>query len=214
MTVGVLVVDDQNLVRQGIISLLQLDDRVQVIGEAASGDAALTAMASCQPDIVLMDIRMPGRDGIATVDAMKKQGFNCPVIMLTTFDDHQLILKALEAGAKGYLLKDVSLDVLINGILAVANGETLIHPTVTERILSGLQGLRGQHQDEPLVEPLSSKEIEILRLLAAGCSNREIAEALFKSEGTVKNQVSTILAKLGVRDRTRAVIKAIESGLI
>ncbi|RUO39134.1 DNA-binding response regulator [Pseudidiomarina aestuarii] len=214
MTVSVLVVDDQNLVRQGIISLLQLDDRVQVIGEAASGDAALTAMATCQPDVVLMDIRMPGRDGIATVEAMKQQGFKCPVIMLTTFDDHQLILKALEAGAKGYLLKDVSLDILINGILAVANGETLIHPTVTERILSGLQGLRGQHQDEPLVEPLSSKEIEILRLLAAGCSNREIAEALFKSEGTVKNQVSTILAKLGVRDRTRAVIKAIESGLI
>ena len=146
--------------------------------------------------------------------ALHQAGLTTPVIMLTTFDDHQLVMAALQAGAKGYLLKDVSLDILVTGIKDVAAGKTLIQPSITEKVLQGLQGLSTDFESFSEPEPLSEKEQEILRLMAAGCSNREIALAMHKSEGTVKNQVSTILAKMGVRDRTRAVLKAIENGII
>jgi DNA-binding NarL/FixJ family response regulator len=161
-----------------------------------------------------MDIRMPTMSGIEAVKALQAAHVDIPVIMLTTFDDHQLVMQAIQAGAKGYLLKDVSLETLVAGIKTVHEGKTLIQPAITERILQGLPGL---HQDFPSActpESLSDKELEILRLMAAGLSNREISEAMYMSEGTVKNQVSNILAKLGVRDRTRAVLKAIESGLL
>jgi DNA-binding NarL/FixJ family response regulator len=132
--------------------------------------------------------------------------------MLTTFDDHELVTQAMQSGAKGYLLKDVSLETLIDAIKSVVNGKTLIQPSVTEKVLKGLQGLEVSFESFEQAETLSPKEIEILRLVAAGYSNKEISEAMFKSTGTVKNQVSAIMAKMGVRDRTRAVLKALEWG--
>jgi DNA-binding NarL/FixJ family response regulator len=161
-----------------------------------------------------MDIRMPQMNGIETLNAMREKGLDIPVIMLTTFDDHESVMQAIKAGAKGYLLKDVSLETLVDSITTVHKGETLIQPAITERLIQGLQGVKGEFESADMPEPLSKRETEILRLMAAGCSNKEMAESLFKSEGTIKNQVSSILSKLGVRDRTRAVLKAIELGVI
>lgn len=212
--IRVLLVDDQTLVREGIRSLLSLSGQVSVVGEVADGDLVVAAIREHEPEVVLMDIRMPRLSGIEALAAMREAGCDLPVIMLTTFDDHQLVLDAIKAGARGYLLKDVSLETLVSAIETVHAGETLIQPAVTEKILQGLQGLARSDHSGPVPEPLTDIEKAILRLMAGGCSNREIAGAMFKSEGTVKNQVSTLLAKLGARDRTRAVLKAIELGLI
>ncbi|MGB3724471.1 MAG: response regulator transcription factor [Glaciecola sp.] len=212
--INVLLVDDQTLVRQGIKSLLGLSETVNVVGEAENGEAALAMMPHTQIDVVLMDIRMPVMTGIQTVHAMKEQNITIPVIMLTTFDDHESVIQAIQAGAQGYLLKDVSLETLVDSIATVHAGETLIQPAITERLIKGLQGKTGNFEAADMPEPLSKRETEILRLMAAGCSNKEMAQSLFKSEGTIKNQVSSILSKLGVRDRTRAVLKAIELSII
>jgi DNA-binding NarL/FixJ family response regulator len=217
MTISVLLVDDQTLIREGIKSLLALSDKVQVVGEASDGISALDSITALQPNVVLMDISMPRLDGIQALQQLQKQGSNIPVIFLTTFDDPQLVMRGMQAGAKGFLLKDVSLEVLIEGIQTVASGETLLQPAITERLLQGLQGLKGINNEfsapEP-IESLTAKEQEILRLMASGYSNKEISNALHKSEGTVKNHISNILSKLNVRDRTRAVLLAIEKGLI
>lgn len=214
--INILLVDDQTLVRQGIHSLLSLADSVQVVGQASDGMHAIDLLVKNEVtvDIILMDIRMPNLDGIQTLLKLTEMGVNIPVIMLTTFDDHESVIKAIQAGAKGYLLKDVSLETLVDAIETVHAGKTLIQPAITERLIQGLQGIKGEFEASEMPETLSNRETEILRLMAAGCSNREMAESLFKSEGTIKNQVSSILAKLGVRDRTRAVLKAIELGLI
>ena len=213
--ISILVVDDQTLVRQGIVSLLALSDKVTVVAQAEHGKAALSAMKSHQPDVVLIDIRMPVMNGIDAIRSAKDDSAlsHIPMIALTTFDDHQQILDAVQSGAKGYLLKDVSLDTLIEAIETVHRGETLLQPAITQALLTGLQSGQSANTDAP-VENLSQKEVEVLRLMAAGCSNREIAASTFKSEGTVKNQVSAILAKLQVKDRTRAVLKGIELKLI
>lgn len=214
MTLKVLLVDDQTLVRQGINSLLALSDEVDVVAQAEDGSQVLDRVNEHQPDVILMDIRMPKVNGIEAVKLLVAEEVTTPVLMLTTFDDHQLVLDAIQAGAKGYLLKDVSLENLVAGIKDVADGKTLIQPGITEKVLQGLQGLNTEFESFEEPEPLTEKEQEILRLMAAGYSNREISEAMFKSQGTVKNQVSAILAKMGVRDRTRAVLKAIERGII
>jgi DNA-binding NarL/FixJ family response regulator len=215
--IKVLLVDDQTLVRQGIHSLLSLSDKVEVVAQASDGEEALTVIRSQKASdihVILMDIRMPNLNGIETLSKLKEQNSQIPVIMLTTFDDHESVMKALQAGAKGYLLKDVSLETLVDAIETVHSGNTLIQPAITERLIQGLQGVKGEFESSAMPEALSTRETEILRLMAAGCSNREMAESLFKSEGTIKNQVSSILSKLGVRDRTRAVLKAIELGII
>lgn len=214
MKVNIVLIDDQTLVREGIKSLLSLSQEVEVVAEGDDGDKAADLVALHQPDIVLMDIRMPKLNGIEAVKLLQHQEHTVPVLMLTTFDDHQLVLDAIEAGAKGYLLKDVSLELLVAGIKEVAAGKTLIQPAITEKVLKGLQGLKSDFESFEKPEQLTPREQEILRLMAAGYSNREIASATHKSEGTVKNQVSAILAKMGVRDRTRAVLKAIERGVI
>ncbi len=214
MAIKVMLVDDQTLVREGIKSLLSLSDKVAVVAEADDGDQVAQIAQAFQPDVILMDIRMPKCSGIEAVQQLQKAQMQIPVIMLTTFDDHELVMQAIQSGAKGYLLKDVSLDNLINAITEVAQGKTLIQPAITEKVLKGLQGLHSDFQSFEQPESLSDKETEILRLMAAGYSNREIAKAMHKSEGTVKNQVSNILGKMGVRDRTRAVLKAIEMGMI
>lgn len=213
MPIKVVLVDDQNLVRQGLQSLLALDDSIEVVGQAANGEQALAQIAELKPDVVLMDIRMPECDGISAVQRLQKSTASPPVLMLTTFDDHDSILAAIKAGAKGYLLKDVALETLVQAIECLHSGGSWLEPTLTSRIVEGLQN-QSQLSTATTSEPLTDKELAVLRLLAAGLSNQEIAECLFKSTGTVKNQVSTILAKLGVSDRTRAVLKAIESGLL
>lgn len=212
MSIRVVLVEDQMLVRQGIRSLLALDDSVEVVAECDDGAHVIDALNANSADIVLMDIRMPEMTGIDALRAMRNHNIDTPVIMLTTFDDHELVTQAMQSGAKGYLLKDVSLETLIDAIKSVVNGETLIQPSVTEKVLKGLQGLEVSFESFEQPETLSPKEIEILRLVAAGYSNKEISEAMFKSTGTVKNQVSAIMAKMGVRDRTRAVLKALELG--
>lgn len=214
--INVILVDDQTLVRHGIKSLLSLSSEVKVLGEAENGLKAIALLEEIglEVDVVLMDIRMPKMNGIDTLIALREKQINIPVIMLTTFDDHESVMQAIKAGAKGYLLKDVSLETLVESIATVHKGETLIQPAITERLIQGLQGIKGEFESAEIPEALSKRETEILRLMAAGCSNKEMADSLFKSEGTIKNQVSSILSKLGVRDRTRAVLKAIENGII
>lgn len=214
--INVILVDDQTLVRHGINSLLSLSPDIKVLGEAENGRKAIALLDEIgeEVDVVLMDIRMPQMNGIETLSAMREKSIDIPVIMLTTFDDHESVMQAIKAGAKGYLLKDVSLETLVESIATVHKGETLIQPAITERLIQGLQGIKGEFESADMPEPLSKRETEILRLMAAGCSNKEMADSLFKSEGTIKNQVSSILSKLGVRDRTRAVLKAIEIGVI
>ncbi len=214
--IRVVVTDDQTLMRQGLESLLALSGEVEVVGHAGDGDEALERVAELDPDVLLLDLRMPGRDGIATLEELRARSCAVPVLVLTTFDDDELVLRALRAGARGYLLKDVALEELVGAIRTLAEGGTLVRPALTDRLLRGL-GTRPQPDDFahlPTPEPLTPRETEILRLLASGFSNREIAEALFLAEGTVKNHLSTVLAKLGVRDRTRAVLRALHLGLL
>jgi DNA-binding NarL/FixJ family response regulator len=214
MKIRVMLAEDQNLVRQGICSLLELSDNIEVVGQVVDGSEVVDGIGRYRPDVLLLDIRMPKMTGIEALHAMNEQGVMVPSIILTTFDDHQLVLEGMQAGARGFLLKDVSLDSLVQAIEKVHQGETLVQPAITERILKGLASL-GSGQDEPaLTEELSPKELEVLRLMAGGYSNREISMAIHKSEGTVKNQVSSILDKLGVRDRTQAVLRAINLGLL
>jgi DNA-binding NarL/FixJ family response regulator len=214
MTIKVLLVDDQMLIREGIKSLLNLSDKVSVSAEAHDGSEVLAALENHQVDVILMDLSMPVMDGIATLELLSTKKINTPVIILTTFDDHEFILKGIQAGAKGYLLKDVSLDKLISAIETVNAGQRLVQPALTERLLQGLQGYKSEFTAPEIIEQLSPKEIEVLGLMASGCSNKEISLALHNSEGTIKNHVSNILAKLGVRDRTRAVLLAIEKGIL
>lgn len=214
MAIRVLLVDDQMLVREGIKSLLNLSDKVAVVGEAQDGSQVMSSIECSNPDVILLDLSMPVMDGIATLKMLADKKVDVPVIILTTFDDHEFILKGIQAGAKGYLLKDVSLETLIEGIESVCAGKSLMQPALTERLLQGLQGYQSEFSVPESIEPLSPKEREVLGLMASGCSNKEISQALHKSEGTIKNHVSNVLAKLGVRDRTRAVLIAIEKGIL
>ena len=214
MKTRLILVEDQMLVREGIKSLLGLDDSVEVVGEYENGQQLIDSENALNCDVILMDIRMPKLSGIDTLLALSDKGISTPVLMLTTFDDHELVNGAMRAGAKGYLLKDVALETLVDTITQIKNGKTLIQPAVTEKVLQGLKGLNVEFESFENPEPLTEKEVEILRLIAAGYSNKEIADAMFKSTGTIKNQVSSVMAKLGVRDRTRAVLKALEQGVI
>lgn len=212
--IRVMLAEDQNLVREGLRSLLELSDNIEVVGEVEDGSQVLDGLQQYQPDVLLIDIRMPKMNGIEALQAMREQGANTPAIILTTFDDHQLVLEGMQAGARGYLLKDVSLESLVNTIERVHQGETLVQPAITERIMKGLASLATTQELDTPVDELSPKELQVLRLMAGGYSNKEISNAMHKSEGTVKNQVSSILDKLGVRDRTQAVLRAINLGLL
>lgn len=208
------IVEDQALVRAGIRSLLALSERVEVVAEGSDGTDVPAISEQAAPDLFLMDIRMPRVDGIEALRRLRATGDTTPVIILTTFDDHRLVLDGIEAGAQGYLLKDVSLEALIDAIESVCAGETMLRPAITETVIESLSRRTAAAAPAAVQEPLSPRELEVLRLMAGGYSNREIASALSKSEGTIKNQVSSVLAKLGVRDRTRAVLRAIEMGLL
>lgn len=212
--IRVCLIDDQTLVRQGIRSLLELSNEIEVIGEASDGKAGLELIQVSKPDVVLLDIQMPILDGIGVLKALKDSEHFPPVLILTTFDDDALVLEGLKAGAKGYLLKDVSLEQLVDAIRDLHQGKTLIQPAVTERLLRGLQTLSSNVKSFDAPHPLTERELEILRLMASGYSNKEIAKAFDVAEGTVKNHVSSVLSKLAVRDRTRAVLKGLELGII
>ncbi len=221
-TIRVVLIDDQTLVRQGIRSLLTLAGHIEVVGEAGDGVDGLAVIEASSPDVVLLDLRMPRLDGLGMLRALAERGPMPPVLVLTTFDDEAAVLGALQAGARGYLLKDVTLDQLVGAIETLAAGGRLVQPAVTaallERLTGGaapeVTGPEGRLADAPVAQPLTQREVEVLRLMAAGYANREIGQALHLAEGTVKNHVSSVLLKLGVRDRTRAVLRALELGLV
>jgi DNA-binding NarL/FixJ family response regulator len=212
--IRVVLVDDQTLIRQGVRSLLELAGDIDVVAEAGDGDEAIATIRRDRPDVVLLDLRMPRKGGVDVLRELSADGTLPATIILTTFDDDDALLEAVRAGARGYLLKDVSLEQLTDAIRVVAQGGSVIRPAVTERVLRGLEHVRRDFEALSPPDPLTRREVEILRLMAGGYSNREIAGALGTAEGTVKNHASSILSKLGVRDRTRAVLKALELGYI
>lgn len=212
--IRVCIVEDQTLVREGLQSLLHLIQDIQVVAHADDGEAAFVVVQKTKPDLVLLDLRMPRADGLTYLRRMAQAGLSIPTIILTTFDDDVSVLEGLRLGAKGYLLKDVSLAKLTEAVRIVAAGGTLVSPVVTERLLRGLRSSTASVLGDASYEKLTSREVEILRLMTGGFSNGEIASALRVAEGTVKNHVSSILGKLGVRDRIRAVLKAIEVGYV
>ncbi len=212
--IRVFLVDDQTLVRQGVRSLLALAEGIEVVAEASDGREAVARIPEVAPDVVLMDMRMPVMSGLEALQALSRSGQLPPTIILTTFDDDQLVLAGLKAGARGYLLKDVSLEQLVGAIQTVAGGGSLVQPAVTQRLLSGLEHMQNEFVSLDRPDPLTDRETEILRLMAVGFSNKENANSLGVAEGTIKNHVSSILSKLGVRDRTRAVLKAFELQLV
>lgn len=212
--IRVCLVDDQTLVRQGIQSLLELVDDIEVVAEASDGEQALRVIKDIRPDVVLLDVRMPKMTGLEVLQALQSSNELPPTIILTTFDDQPVVLEGIRRGAKGFLLKDVSLEQLVNAVRTLAGGGTLIQPAVTERIIKSIEQVGNVFPSLETPDPFTEREIEVLRLMTGGHSNREIAEALHVAEGTVKNHVSNILSKMGVRDRTRAVLKALEQGYL
>ncbi|HLF88431.1 MAG TPA: response regulator transcription factor [Anaerolineales bacterium] len=234
--IRLLLVDDQRLMRDGLRTLLELEDDFDVVGEAENGQVALEAYENLKPDVVLMDIRMPVMDGVEAIRHLRARWTEAKVIILTTFDDDSYVFEGLRIGALGYLLKDVSGDELADAIRTVAGGGALIDPSVTRKVVAEFARLTNPGRGtvpppggggsassnvqsprtgtSPLIEPLSDREVEILQLLAEGLTNREIAQQLFLAEGTVKNYVSSILGKIDARDRTQAALRARELGLL
>ena len=214
--IRILVVDDQALFREDLRTLLALQPDFAVVGEAANGAEALRLAATLHPTVVLMDLRMPVLDGVTATRRLRTTCPNCRVIVLTTFDDDENVFEGLRAGAVGYLLKDTPSDKLAEAIRAAARGESFLQPSVAAKVVAEFARLAppAAARPPPLVEPLSDRELDILRLVATGASNKEIAIQLVIAEGTVKNHLTNILGKLGVRDRTQAALKAKDLGLI
>jgi DNA-binding NarL/FixJ family response regulator len=215
--IRVLIADDQQLVREGLRVLLDLIPDIHVAGEAANGVEAVEQAQKVKPDVVLMDVQMPRLDGVAATRQIQETCPEVKVIILTTFDDDEYVFEGLRAGAAGYLLKDVPSEQLAEAIRAAARGEAFIHPSVTRKVVAELTRLTERERvrrEQPLVEPLSSREMEVLALLAQSLSNQEIADRLYIASGTVKNHVSNIISKLNARDRTQAVLQAQELGLL
>jgi DNA-binding NarL/FixJ family response regulator len=218
MSVRVLLVDDQSLIRTGFRMILEAEEDIDVVGESADGTQAIDSVKRLKPDVVLMDIRMPEMDGIEATrrivsDPNAEKAVR--VLMLTTFDLDEYVYDALRAGASGFLLKDVPADQLVSGIRLVAEGYSLLAPSVTRRLIEEFS--RTQRADAPppaSFDELTARELEVLKLIARGMSNAEIAAELIVSETTVKTHVTRVLLKLGVRDRVQAVVTAYESGLV
>jgi DNA-binding NarL/FixJ family response regulator len=222
--IKVLLVDDQTLIRQGIRLLLEIEADIQVVGQAANGREALQQVEALHPDVVLMDVRMPEMDGVTATRLLSERFPEVKVIILTTFEDDETVFEGLKAGASGYLLKDISSEEMAQAVRRVAAGEALIEPRLTRKVLaefSRLASATDRHAParpaagpEALPVPLTERELDVLQALARGLSNREIAGHLVITEGTVKNHVSNLIEKMGVRDRTQAVLKGQELGLI
>lgn len=214
--IRILIVDDQRLMREGLRTLLELEPDFDVAGEAGDGQAGCEAFAQLAPDVVLMDIRMPSMDGVEATRRLVQHDPAARVIILTTFDDEQYVFEGLRAGALGYLLKDVSGHDLAGAIRTVVGGGALIEPSVARKVFAEFARLAPSTRavNDGLAEPLSEREIEVLKLVAAGLSNREIAQQFFLAEGTVKNYVTSVLGKIGARDRTQAALRGQALGLI
>lgn len=214
--IRILIVDDQSLFRAGLHTLLDVQPEFEVVGEAENGEEALRLAVQFQPAVVLMDLRMPVMDGAAATRRLHELLPSCHVLVLTTFDDDEDVFEGLRAGAVGYLLKDASSDKLFEAIRSAARGEYFLQPSITSKVMAEFARLsrEARRQPEGLLEPLSEREMDILRLLAQGLSNRVIAGQLVIAEGTVKNHVTSILAKMDARDRLQAVLKAKSLGLI
>ena len=217
--INILLVDDQKLVRQGIHFLLESENDLHVVGEAANGLEAIEVSNNLHPDVILMDIRMPEMDGVQATRAILEKTPNIGIIILTTFDDDEYIFEGLKAGARGYFLKDVSSEELAAAIRTVYQGGELIQPSITRKVLSEFSRLAANPPTNKLpntvlLEPLTEREMEVLIAISEGLSNKEISQKLFITEGTVKNHVSNLIAKLNVRDRTQAIIKARDAGLM
>lgn len=216
MAIRILIVDDQALFREGLRTLLSVQPDLDVVGEAANGEEALRQVALLHPDVALMDLRMPILDGVTTTARLREQFPDCKVIVLTTFDDDELVFEGLRAGALGYLLKDVSSEKLVEAIHSASHGDYFLLPSITAKVMTEFSRLPRPNvaAGTELSEPLSPRELEILRMVATGASNKEIALHLVIAEGTVKNHLTSILAKMDVRDRVQAVMKAKGLGLI
>lgn len=215
--IKILIVDDQSLFREALKTLLNASADFEIVGDASNGEEALRMVLQHSPDIVLMDLRMPIMDGVEATKRILQMGKSTKVIVLTTFDDDENVFEALRAGAVGYLLKDVSSEKLYEAIKAASQGEYFLLPSITAKVVSEFSRISKpapKNQEMFLPDPLSPREIEIIRLVATGASNKEIADKLVISEGTVKNHLSSILSKLSVRDRMQAVLKAKELGII
>jgi len=206
--IRVALAEDHTLVREGFRQLLALVGDMQLVGEAADGEQAIALVVAERPDVLLLDMRMPKADGLEVIRTLAARDCLVPTLVLTTFDDEQAALELIAAGARGFLLKDVTLDRLVDAVRVIAAGGTVLRPGLSERVATQLRGAAVAGPD------ITAREREVLRLLVAGYSNKEIGRALFVAEGTVKNHVSNILTKLGVRDRTRAVLKALELGYV
>jgi DNA-binding NarL/FixJ family response regulator len=212
--IRVLLADDQTLLRHGLRGMCDLTDDLRVVAEAADGDQVLAELERHQVDVLLLDVRMPGRSGVQVLEELQRRGRLLPALLLTTFDDDAALLAGIRAGARGWMLKDVAFERLADAIRTVARGGTALLPAVTERAVRALTTAPPSFESLDPPDRLTPRETEVLRLMAGGYSNREIAEALHAGEGTVKNHISRILSKLGVRDRTRAVLKGIELGYV
>lgn len=215
--VTVLVADDQRLVREGIASLLDIQEGISVVGEAVNGQEAIEKALALRPDVILMDVRMPVMDGIVATASIHRQLPGCQVIMLTTFDDDEYIVKSLRAGAVGYLLKDIPASQLARAAQLAHSGIYQLDPSVAGKLVGLLSGARPDRASAapalPVETDLTGRELEVLRLIGTGATNREIADRLVVSEGTVKNHVSSILSRLGLRDRIQAALYAHEHGV-
>jgi DNA-binding NarL/FixJ family response regulator len=209
-------VDDQRLMREGLRILLDMEPDLEVVGEAGDGGEAVESYPQLLPDVVLMDVRMPKMDGVEATRRILTHHPEARVVILTTFDDDEYVFEGIRAGAVGYLLKAVSGEELADAVRTVAGGGALIEPSVARRVMAEFARLSkpSQVEKERLIEPLSDREIDVLRLVSQGFSNREIADQLYLAEGTVKNYVSSVMQKLSVRDRTQAALRARELGLL
>ena len=212
--IRLLVVDDETLFRLGLQKLLSLNSELHVVGEASNGEEALALVAALKPDVVIMDVQMPRLGGPATIQRLRETGDETPVILITTFDDEEAFLLGMRAGACAFLRKDIALEDLTAAIHAAVNGQRTFRPGVTEKALERLARIKPIFDSLDRPDPISKREIEVLRLMAAGLSNKEIAGALGTGEATIKSHVSSILSKLGVRDRTRAVLRSLELGYV
>ena len=210
--IRVVLVDDQMLVRQGVRGLLELVPDIEVVGEASDGEEALEKVPELKPDVLLLDIRMPRLNGIAVLEALTERGALPPTLVLTTFDDGDAAIAAIKAGAKGLMLKDVSLEDLTRAIRTLAKDGTAFQPAMTESLMAAIRRTPVTSPGDQAGEALTLREREVLHLICAGYSNKEIADLLTLAEGTVKNHVSNLLLKLDARDRTRAALKALQEG--
>jgi len=209
--IRVFIADDQLLIRQGIRTLLEMDAEIVIAGEAEDGAETIERLRDVEVDVLLLDVRMPRMSGVDVLRQLGALDALPPTLVLTTFDDTTVVLDAIRAGARGFLLKDISYQQLMTAIRAIAAGGTVFQPAITQRLLRAAGTITADALPD---EELTTRESEVIRLMAGGYSNKEIAHALGTAEGTIKNHVSSILSKFGVRDRTRAVLKALEAGLL